>query len=381
MEKLKATLKKYHMKRITTILITFVLIIGCTKQKEVDIEFITKKFNERMKEVDQVQYDVRNIMDFSSGTTWDNEGFAVLERDAKDAVFGFSFYGIRNDIKSAAIYKDGIGFDVSKDEKSFEQYPSGLHFFGTPGGQMIYSDFFQLEAAYDSINISETDDRYVLTYTFEDDLVNKISQRTKIVELNKGTFLPARVVASHQPDFGQKQKEEFLFTNVKINQDVEKNLNAFIEELNQYEQIVEEEQNTPNPLLKKPLPTITLTDLFDENNAVTIKKDQLTLIDFWEVWCGWCIKAFPDVENLKNTYKDDLMIVGIVTQDVENARKLVKKKNTTFLNLIGNKEISKAFSVNSWPRCFLVDKNGIIQKEYRGFSDQIEKDIKTLINN
>ena len=365
------------MKRITTILITFVLIIGCTKQKEVDIEFITKKFNERMKEVDQVQYDVRNIMDFSSGTTWDNEGFAVLERDAKDAVFGFSFYGIRNDIKSAAIYKDGIGFDVSKDEKSFEQYPGGLHFLGTPGGQMIYSDFFQLEAAYDSINISETDDRYILTYTFNDDLVNKISQRTKIVELNKGTFLPARVVASHQPDFGQKQKEEFLFTNVKINQDVEKNLNAFIEELNQYEQIVEEEQNTPNPLLKKPLPTITLTDLFDENNAVTIKKDQLTLIDFWEVWCGWCIKLKKEVFSKPTfiDYANEHLI--LMTVDFPNKKKQeesLKDQNNTLLDNYG---------VKAFPTIILVDAEGKVLGETgyrRGGPESYVEHLKSMLD-
>jgi hypothetical protein len=35
--------------------------------------------------------------------------------------------------------------------------------------------------------------------------------------------------------------------------------------------------------------------------------------------------------------------------------------------------------VNSWPRYFLIDNNGIIQKEYFGFSEQIEKDIEELI--
>jgi hypothetical protein len=39
----------------------------------------------------------------------------------------------------------------------------------------------------------------------------------------------------------------------------------------------------------------------------------------------------------------------------------------------------KEFSIDSWPGYFLVDKNGIIRKEYFGFSDQIEKDIKEFI--
>jgi hypothetical protein len=37
------------------------------------------------------------------------------------------------------------------------------------------------------------------------------------------------------------------------------------------------------------------------------------------------------------------------------------------------------FSINSWPTYFLVDKNGVIRKEYFGFSEQIEKDIKEIL--
>ena len=144
-------------------------------------------------------------------------------------------------------------------------------------------------------------------------------------------------------------------------------------------ELIKEEESKPNELLQKSLPVIALKKLFNENETFEIKSDKVTLIDFWEVWCGWCIKSFPEVEEIKNKYENDLTVIGIVSQDRENAIKLVKKKETTFLNLVGNKKLNKTFSVNSWPRYFLIDKNGIIQKEYHGFSDQIEKDIQELI--
>jgi hypothetical protein len=115
------------------------------------------------------------------------------------------------------------------------------------------------------------------------------------MELSKNNFLPKKVVISIQPDFGNKQNVEYIFENIKINQNIDKSVNLYIEELNEYEQITEDEPK-PNPILKKSLPKISLNDLFYEKNTVTIKKDKLTLIDFWEVWCGWCIKAFPEVE-------------------------------------------------------------------------------------
>ncbi|WP_203296776.1 TlpA family protein disulfide reductase [Luteirhabdus pelagi] len=367
------------MKKITIILLISVSVTSCKKEKEINVQYITDKFNETIENIDKVQYDVQNVMTFSDGNVWNNKGFAVLEKETSDTVFGFSFYGIRNDINKSSIYKDGIGFQISNSKRKFEQEKGGLHFLGSPGGQMIYRDFFKLDSVYKKVVFSETDSTYLLTYTFEDDLENKITDKTKTIELSKNNFLPKKVVNSLQPDFGNKQTVEFIFDNFKINESIDKSVNSYIEELNEYEQIIEEKPK-PNPLLKKSLPKFILTDLFDEKNKVNIDTDKLTLIDFWEVWCGWCIKSFPKVEEIKNKYENDLNVIGIVSQDIENARKLVEKKETTFLNLIGNKELNQTFSVNSWPRYFLVDQNEIIQEEYYGFSDQIEKDIKKLNN-
>lgn len=69
----------------------------------------------------------------------------------------------------------------------------------------------------------------------------------------------------------------------------------------------------------------------------------------------------------------------MVSEDIDNAKKLVTTKGTTFLNLIGDDELEQKFSVNSWSRYFLVDHKGIILKEYFGFSEKIENDIKNII--
>jgi thiol-disulfide isomerase/thioredoxin len=366
------------MKRISIILLTSILLVNCKKQEKVDIQYLSKKFNEKIENIDKIQYNVQNKITFLDGNVWDNKGFAILEKEPADTIFGFSFYGLRNDINKSAIYKDGIGFQISNEKNNFRQEEGGLHFLGSPGGQMIYRDFFRLDDIYKNVKISETENSFILDYEFEDDIENNITGKTKKLELNKQTFLPEKVTTSQQPDFGDKQTRVYVFDNLKINEKVEKNINEYIQDLNKLE-LIKEEESKPNALLKKSLPVIALKNLFNENETIEIKTDKVTLIDFWEVWCGWCIKSFPEVEKIKNKYENDLNVIGVVSQDKENARKLVEKKETTFLNLIGSKELKDIFNVNSWPRYFLVDKNGIIQKEYHGFSDQIEKDIEELI--
>jgi thiol-disulfide isomerase/thioredoxin len=367
------------MKNILTILLFSILFLSFKKQPSVDIEFVAKHFNERICNIDKVQYNVRNIMTFIDGTVWDNKGFAVIEREQNDTIFGFSFYGIRNDINKSAIYKDNIGFQISNDSKSFKQEKGVLQFLGCPGGQMIYKDFFKLDTIYKSVEVTETDSCYIINYIFEDDLKNNVINRRKILELNKTTFLPKKVTTSFETDLGNKQTVVYIFDNLKSNEDIVKSVNEYIKELNEFELIKDEEQK-PSDLLNKSLPSILLKNILNESETVEIKTNQLTLIDFWEIWCGWCIKSFPDVEKIKNKYQKDLLVVGIVTQDKENALKLIEKKGTTFLNLIGNSELTKKFNVTSWPRYFLVDKNGIIRREYFGFSEQIEKDIVEFIN-
>ena len=167
------------MKRIAIILFISVLVINCKEQKKINAQYITDKFNESIENIYKIQYNVQNVMTFSDGNVWDNKGFAVLEKEPTDTIFGFSFYGIRNDINKSSIYKDGIGFQISNTENNFKQEKGGLHFLGSPGGQMIYRDFFKLDSVYKNVEFSETDNSYFLKYTFEDDLKNKNNRENK----------------------------------------------------------------------------------------------------------------------------------------------------------------------------------------------------------
>jgi hypothetical protein len=72
--------------------------------------------------------------------------------------------------------------------------------------------------------------------------------------------------------------------------------------------------------------------------------------------------------------------VGIVADDKEDAIKLIEKHRITFLNISGTKDLLKSYNVDSYPRYFLVDRSGIVQKEYDGFTEQIKNDIEELIS-
>ena len=224
----------------------------------------------------------------------------------------------------------------------------------------------------------ENDDKFILNYQFENDTVYSVTDIRKTIELTKENYFPTKVTISSKT-LGNRGFTQYELSDIKINSDTEKSIKLIKESIKDFE-VIQPAKNEPNAILNTKFPEINLPKLLDENQQLNLQINKLTLIDFWEVWCGWCIKSFPEVEKLKNKYPENLQVIGILTQDKEGAIKLIEKKKTTFTNLIGNKELLQLYSVNSYPRYFLVDKNGIVRKEYFGFSENIEKDIKLLLS-
>lgn len=365
------------MKKIFKIFILIITISSCKNAEKIDFKYVTTKFREYSDNINKVEYNAHQIDSFPGGTVWNNKGFAFIEKDKNDKIFGFSFFGQRYDVPKIHIYDKGNGFEISTKSKSFEiETNTGTWFLGKPGGQMITTHIFALDSIYKSAELIQKEDKYILKYRFADDTTYNVTKIIKLIELNKDNFFPTKVTLTSE-QLGNRVFQQLILSDVKINNETSNSIQKYKDDLKDY-RIIQPQEIQTNKILGKTFPAINFPDLRNENKIVQINIGKLILIDFWEVWCGHCINAFPEVEKIKNKYSDILQVVGIVTEDRANAIKLIENKNGTFLNLIGTKDLLKEYGVNSYPRYFLVDKNGIVKKEYMGFSEQIEKDIKEM---
>ena len=366
------------MKKSLIVLLAIVIFCGCKEETKIDTNYVIAKFQEHADNINSLEYRMQRIDTFAQGgTVWDNSGIALIEKDDSDEIFGFSFYGKRDDVDKEYIYDEGKGFEISKKDSSYQVEPGHLGFMGKPGGQMVHQNIFRLDSVYKKVSVSATENSYLLSFEFENDSVYNVSDKKKVYELNKTDFFPIKIKQTSNR-LGNKSVSIAKFTDVKINENVKNSINDIKQGIQNYT-IIPPKKRKLNKLLTKKLPTLELPDLSSKDKMVKVTPGQLTLIDFWEVWCGPCIASFPKVEHLKIKYPNKLNVIGIVSEDPESALKMVRKKGTTFQNLVGNNELEEEFGVNSWPRYFLVDKTGIVQKEYFGFSDQIEKDIKEFL--
>ncbi len=348
--------------------------ISCTQEDNKDLEYVINKFYENANQIRNVEYKMHRIDTFpNGGLVWDNRGYVYAEKQVKDTIFGISFYSKRFDISKEYIYKNSIGYEFDEEKKEFKNEKGAIGFLGKPGGQMISLNIFNLDSIYSNVELFVNENNYVLKYEFEDDTVYNVIQKTKTIYLRKKDFFPVKIIGRSKV-LDNSASSYFTFSNIKVNTGNENKIDSLIEsKIGTYSKKSKKVRKL-NSIIGKPISAISLPNL-ENDNLISLEINKPILLDFWETWCGPCIASFPKIEELAIKYSNDIQIVGIVSQDRENALKLVKKKNITFLNLLGNDNVLKQYNVNSFPRYILIDKSGIIQKEYFGFSKQIEKDI------
>lgn len=120
-----------------------------------------------------------------------------------------------------------------------------------------------------------------------------------------------------------------------------------------------------------------------EVNLSKIKSDYI-LLDFWGSWCGPCIKAIPELQDLYTTFDASrLQIIGIAAEnEVPSAplRALLKKKDIGWTQIeelrLGDKTLAKQLNITFYPTYFLLDKNLKIIK--RGDS-RILKEVREIL--
>ncbi|MBL1408350.1 TlpA family protein disulfide reductase [Sphingobacterium faecale] len=74
-------------------------------------------------------------------------------------------------------------------------------------------------------------------------------------------------------------------------------------------------------------------------------KEKLIILDFWAIWCGSCIAAFPSNFALAEEFKEDLLLVPVSLNTEKEVRKfMVTNKNGKYLSeSIIDKEILKQY--------------------------------------
>lgn len=109
------------------------------------------------------------------------------------------------------------------------------------------------------------------------------------------------------------------------------------------------------------------------------------VVNFWASWCPFCLEEMPDLEKTFQTFKDDLVIIGINNMETPGrGASYATERGITYPTVYFPREddVVKAYEVLSMPTTYYLDKNGIIVVRKIGFdtADGMREKVLKAIN-
>ncbi len=128
----------------------------------------------------------------------------------------------------------------------------------------------------------------------------------------------------------------------------------------------------------KPVTNFSATDLDGKPISLKDYRGKVVLLDFWGVWCGFCIDEMPNLKKIYATYKDQgFDIIGVSLDDKEAAlRDYIKENNIQWRQIFSGKRweedpLAQQFKITGVPSQWLIDRDGkLITHKARG--DKLE---------
>lgn len=119
--------------------------------------------------------------------------------------------------------------------------------------------------------------------------------------------------------------------------------------------------------------------------------NKVILLDFWATWCPPCIKEMPHLDAISKKYKDDLVLIGVLSEadkpPIELNKFLRRHKVTYPITTTDenneNLELLRVLTnLRTLPFKILYDKNGTYLNHYYGAipEEMLELDIQQAIN-
>jgi thiol-disulfide isomerase/thioredoxin len=128
----------------------------------------------------------------------------------------------------------------------------------------------------------------------------------------------------------------------------------------------------------QPAPDFTAIDIDGREVNLSSYRGKVVVLDFWATWCGPCMIAFPHLQTLANSYKDQgVVVLGSGTRDTREAfERWIRANSSRYPDIVwahdpAGREPERAsralYGVVGIPTQFINDRNGIIAEVIVGY--------------
>jgi len=175
---------------------------------------------------------------------------------------------------------------------------------------------------------------------------------------DKETFLPiANKVSVSAPDGALGVVYETTAVLINLNTDIQPEMSVF--QIDCPEGFISEEYigavavGTPAPLWTLETPggdTMVLEDL----------RGDIVIMDFWSTWCGPCKEVMPFLQDIHETYGDDVIVIGVNTWESNDPAAFMTANGYTYPIVINGDEVAQEYFVEGIPTFYVIAQDGSV---------------------
>jgi thiol-disulfide isomerase/thioredoxin len=132
----------------------------------------------------------------------------------------------------------------------------------------------------------------------------------------------------------------------------------------------------------KPIPELTMTTL--EGKTITTRDlaGKVVIVNFWATWCAPCRAEIPDLVKLQTQYKDQLVIIGVLSEDEPgpHVSRFAADYKINYPVVPETKELLAAFpGIYALPTTFMVGPDGRMMQKHIGQIRPAQIELETRV--
>ena len=132
-------------------------------------------------------------------------------------------------------------------------------------------------------------------------------------------------------------------------------------------------------------PDITLNTIDGKPFALKDLRGRYVVLDFWGIWCKWCVKGIPEMKEYYSKYASKMEIVSIdVNDDLQELKDYVRKEGMTWTHISDDTEsensLCQQYQVQGFPTKIIIDPQGNIVEVYVGEVPEFYEKLNELLN-
>jgi peroxiredoxin len=124
-------------------------------------------------------------------------------------------------------------------------------------------------------------------------------------------------------------------------------------------------------------PDFTLHAADGRNVRLEELRGQVVLVNFWATWCGPCRAEMPHLDELYKKYgKSGFVLLGVnIDDNPATALATARKLGVSFPILLDtDKKVSKLYDLTDMPSTVVIDRDGRVRYQHRGYREGTESD-------